>query len=214
LLVEPWGRVEGVLKIGSKPGANQKLSVFYERKMERPGVFLDYRGGTDAEGRFVIDRMVPGDVTVGREIVLHESGNGMISAYTHAVPVEVESGQTARVTIGGTGRPVIGRARAPEGSNRRIDWTWGDGAIQRGRQFPVRYPFKLRPDGSFRAEDIPAGTYELRVEVREPSSDQSDPMGKLIGTVAERIVVPEMPGGRSDEPLDVGSFELELASGK
>jgi len=211
VVIKPWGRIEGIVRTGAKPGADEQISAFHEQRPQRPGFYLHYSAGTDSEGRFVIDRMVPGDVTVGRITTIHLFGSGMPAERSHIVPVEVESGQTARVTIGGTGRPVVGRIRALEGSNRKIDWTWCNGYIARGPRSPVRYPFGLRPDGSFRVEDVPAGTYELRVMATEPPPAGSFYVrGKSMGTLWETIEIPQMPDGRSDEPLDVGTLEIRL----
>lgn len=211
VVIEPWGRIEGIVKIGAKLGAEEKISAYHEQRPQRPGFYLHYIAGTDGEGRFVIDRMVPGDVTVGRITTIHLFGSGMPAERSHVVPVEVESGRTAHVTIGGTGRPVVGRIRALEGFNRKIDWTWCNGYIAHGLRSPVRYPFRLRPDGSFRVEDVPAGTYELRVTATEPPPAGSFYVrGKSMGTLRETIKIPEMPGGRSDEPLDVGTLEIGL----
>jgi len=58
------------------------------------------------------------------------------------------------------------------------------------RMFPLRFA----PDGSFRIEDVPAGTYWLRLRVP----------GLPNNTFVKEVVVPEMPGGRSDLPLDLG----------
>jgi len=211
VVIQPWGRIEGIVRTGAKPGADEQISAFHEQRAQCPGFDLDYKAGTDGEGRFVIDRMVPGDVTVGRITTIHLLGSGLPAERSHIVPVEVESGRTAHVTIGGTGRPVVGRIRALEGSNRKIDWTWCNGYIAHGPRSPVRYPFGLRPDGSFRVEDVPAGTYELRVMATEPPPAGSFYVrGKSLGTLRETIEIPQMPGGRSDEPLDVGTLEIEL----
>ena len=62
--------------------------------------------------------MVPGSVTVARKIEL--SAHSYSSANT--TEVEVKPGQTAKVTIGGSGRPVIGRVVVPEGLRQKQDW--------------------------------------------------------------------------------------------
>jgi peroxiredoxin len=70
----------------------------------------------------------------------------------------------------------------------------------------------LDRDGSFRVEDVEAGTYDLILVVNEPSHD---PRGMMpshlpLGSAHREVIVPPMPGGRSDEPLDLGAIRLEL----
>ena len=72
------------------------------------------------------------------------------------------------------------------------------------------YDIDVRPDGRFRVEDVPAGKYELHVEVRGPRQGVPRYRPEVANTT-EEITVPEMPGGRSDEPLDVGTIELKPA---
>ena len=62
-------------------------------------------------------------------------------------------------------------------------------------------------DGSFRIEDVPGGKYSLRIELHEPGGSQ--PFNQpLIGTLTREIVVPDSPGGRSDEAFDLGALEM------
>jgi hypothetical protein len=67
----------------------------------------------------------------------------------------------------------------------------------------------VRPDGRFRIEDVPAGKYRLQSEVREPSNDLPGSYGPVLASIETEVVVPEIPGGRSDVPLDVGTIELK-----
>ena len=58
----------------------------------------------------------------------------------------------------------------------------------------------------FRFEDVPAGRYLLTVTARE-----LDPTRRDLGPESNfkrEVVVPQMPDGRSDEPLDVGTIEI------
>ena len=64
-----------------------------------------YTTVTDQQGRFAFDRVVPGRVTGRRTPPPRRACH----AWGWQEPVEVKPGQTARVRIGGKGRPVIGR---------------------------------------------------------------------------------------------------------
>ena len=72
------------------------------------------------------------------------------------------------------------------------------------------FSFGLNADGTFRIEDIPAGEYTLSIQLHEPPTSGSCGFGDALGRAHTEVVVPEMPDGRSDEPLDVGELELTL----
>jgi len=59
-----------------------------------------------------------------------------------------------------------------------------------------------RVDRSFRIDDVVVGTYELILQALDA------PNGRVIDAAARTLVVPEMPGGRSDQPLDLGTLEM------
>jgi beta-lactamase regulating signal transducer with metallopeptidase domain/peroxiredoxin len=64
-----------------------------------------------------------------------------------------------------------------------------------------RYPFKLEPDGSFRVDDVQAGTYELQVQARDDSMPR-----QVIAAGTQEFTIDATPEGRSDQPLDLGSI--------
>jgi hypothetical protein len=71
------------------------------------------------------------------------------------------------------------------------------------------YLLAVQPDGAFWAEDIPAGTYELRVRVTKPHSDPNavvfdDPQNDL-GSLTREVVVPA-----GDTPYDLGALSVHM----
>ncbi len=113
MIAGPWGRVEGTLRIGGKPGAGEQIqlsAVSDEQAREGLVSFLS-NATADADGRFAFDRVPPGKVHVARTVRLSDR----MTTSTHATAVEVGPGQTARIEVGGTGRPVVGRVVVPEG---------------------------------------------------------------------------------------------------
>ena len=56
---------------------------------------------------------MPGVVTVSRTIVIKERDSSQEVGYSHMVGVPVAPGATVRLTLGGTGRPVVGKVTAP-----------------------------------------------------------------------------------------------------
>ena len=78
----------------------------------------------------------------------------------------------------------------------------------------VLQPFKtylanISDAGDFRIPDVPAGDYKLRVRViNPPVPTQCGSGGDRRGGTRTRI--PAMPGGRSDEPFDLGELDAKL----
>ncbi|MBC8217646.1 MAG: redoxin domain-containing protein, partial [Planctomycetes bacterium] len=70
------------------------------------------------------------------------------------------------------------------------------------------YVFRIEKDGSFRIEDVIAGEYNLTVWIEERLKGEGRP--EEIAGYYGTIEVPEMSGGRSDEPLDLGELELSM----
>jgi hypothetical protein len=68
------------------------------------------------------------------------------------------------------------------------------------------YAFGVASDGSFHIDDVVAGTYDLTLNLR--SNNGQNRMGDVIGIGSARLVVPEMPGGRSDEPLQMDPIPI------
>jgi len=73
VVVKPWGRIEGVLRIGRSPGTNQMVNIgiwgsseTYEWTIVAHGMSVR----TDAEGRFVFPRVAPGDVWLTRSVAV------------------------------------------------------------------------------------------------------------------------------------------------
>jgi protocatechuate 3,4-dioxygenase beta subunit len=228
LTVRPWGRIEGTLRIGRQPGIRQTLNLAYERLGDTPATIPWWSGKatTDDEGRFTFERVMPGEVTISREILLKQSASSQTVGHSHTVGVEIAPGATARLTIGGAGRPVVGKVTLPAGFAGPIDWTYSNSSliprvtlIQNLMRFGARkgtrlarggYTIKLEADGSFRVEDVEAGTYDLLIMVNEPPRD---PFGVGLGhdvlaTARRELVVPPIAGGRSDEPLDLGAIPV------
>ena len=104
--VRPWARVEGVLRRGAEPIANAAVNL------ARGGGSLDEWNAwrvqheaatrTDAAGKFVFRRVVPGRSTV----TYGKPGPGQSPK---SLTVDALPGQTVSVAIGGTGRPVVGK---------------------------------------------------------------------------------------------------------
>jgi hypothetical protein len=224
--VKPWGRIEGRLLIGRRPGIGETLNLSYTQQGNTDNAMPWWSGQatTNDSAHFVFERVMPGEFTLTREILLKQSPLSRTVGHSHTVTVEVAPGATAQVAMGGKGRPVTGKLVAPAGFAGPIDWTFSNNSLipkqstmqtlmsmgakkvtgRRGGGYSV----KLEADGSFRVDDVEAGTYDFIVVVNEPQRNPfSVGMGTgVIATARRELTVPAMPGERSDEPLDLGTI--------
>jgi RNA polymerase sigma factor (sigma-70 family) len=234
--LRPWGRVEGVLKVGGDPAARQGISLRAPFRSEISRLEVDWYATTttDDQGHFVFERVLPGLITPERTLQI----NPQLGLLAQPVPaMEVEPGATARVTIGGSGRPVVGRITIPGELKAR----WGSlqpyGRISVNDRPPrpdeqltaeekVRFDrewqkdhrshaFLIQPDGSFRVEDIIPGEYHLSVQIHDDYEEPQFHGFIVLGKTERTITVPGLAGGqtRTDEPLDLGLIPFELDRG-
>jgi beta-lactamase regulating signal transducer with metallopeptidase domain len=233
ITLRPWGRVEGILRIGSKPAADQRVtlrSMLYGRTAVPPGFLAQFFAQTDAEGKFVFPTVPPGEYL----IVQMQSAPAPESQRVTAV---VRAGETTSVLLGGRGRPIIGRMVAA-GADSPVDWKNARGTLilkvpevprpdgqdragfhvwsqtEEAKQWARAqrsYPVTIAADGSFRVEDIEAGTYVLTITLRIPDPAKPTGPGK-IGEVTKEFTIGEMPGGRSDTPMDLGTLTIQITS--
>ena len=75
LTIQPWGRIEGTLRIGKRPGAREKINVFYDHHSDPPDAVPSWTREviTDDSGRFVFDRIKPGAAHVARVVEVQGS---------------------------------------------------------------------------------------------------------------------------------------------
>ncbi|HSZ56625.1 MAG TPA: carboxypeptidase regulatory-like domain-containing protein [Tepidisphaeraceae bacterium] len=201
--------------------------------------FFRYETTTDANGRFEFDRVIDGpgelQVEVGREGPLQRVENGY-TAMLELKPGEhrvMNFGGSGRPVVGKLSIPddLKGKVEMPHlGRMSRVQPTFvapanyqdmtkeekrelQDGfhrtpAYQDYLDKPTGYGVVVQPDGMFRANDVPAGQYLLSFSVLADRPDANNFIG-MLASVTMPVTVPEMPGGRSDEPLDVNKLELE-----
>jgi len=72
------------------------------------------------------------------------------------------------------------------------------------------YAIEVGPDGMFRAGDVPSGDYEARFRFHSAAGGGGVGSQAIVASLSRAFTVPEMPGGRSDTPLDLGTLELDV----
>ncbi len=237
ITLKPWGRIEGLLKIGKKPAAGQKAAAWQVDQTFRGRV--DYDATADGSGRFVFERVTPGRMTVYRWV---DDADHHGWTASHPINVDVRPGETVKVQVGGTGRPVVGRLAPLEGVKLAAFFLMHGGHLATGRVWPPtpddypdfteeqkaawwdaffktpeghayqeemerEYAVLVRPDGTFRIDDVPAGRYTLTLPFEERTAGGR---GDRRALARVEVVVPKMPGGRSDQPLDLGAVPLDV----
>ncbi len=120
ITARPWGRIEGIARIGGKPASGAELRSFLNRLGNPDVAHISDTGKAraDADGFFALDHVVPGDVRVS--LGFGEGRN--LPSWSNGTLVEVRAGETARVEVGGTGRPVIARIAVPDGFDPKADY--------------------------------------------------------------------------------------------
>ncbi len=142
IVLQPWGVVEGQVKIGSKPAGGATVDANVDEDLngdyqKRPRVMYRSTTTADAGGAFRFARLPALKTFVGRRLQLSDNSYTWASNTT----VTPSSEKPTTLTIGGTGRPVVGRLDLPDGMAGK----WG------GYHLSLRtndnYPSLPYPDG-------------------------------------------------------------------
>ena len=225
--LQPFGRVEGVLLSEGKPKPRANVSI--QRFHERLGLDMTYSAVSDEDGRFTFTNLMAGEYNLYRSFFPRRQPDGEFEvSSSHQKYISITSGETVKIKWGGDGRSVLGQA-APENPALTVDWlndshslvlvhpsaatsvtkfvrdSWGLGTSAAERLNEARearsYHLEFEEDGSFRAEDVPPGNYELRIKVTKPVPGP-DPYlheGEVLGSLVQTVTITE-----GKEPYDLG----------
>jgi hypothetical protein len=203
----PWARVDGTFRVAGKPQADvpiwigQGLNSEYGPKA--PHLFTDYQETTDAQGRFVFDRVIPGQGQIGRSLRLTVKDGSAAMTSSCMVPVKFVAGQTTHLEFGTSGRPVVGKLRRTAGPKPEVPWSFA--RVEVRPEDPARREsslhFTATPDreGNFCIDDVPVGDYGLLVRFDRPGG------GYLVG---HHFSVPAINDKLSQKPVDIGVLTL------
>ena len=236
VVLQEWGRIQGELRIGSEPGANQSvvLRIAWSSASELRLPFAGVDRQPDELGRFIFDRVPPGKYRAYRIIRLRSDRTGPYGM-SHPADVTVQPGAVCQLTLGGTGRKVVGQVQVfPAGS--AVDWSKDLQVLTSERPDAIlsrpedsnfmaftdarldalnRYYFAVDANGRFTIEDVPAGEYELHVRLTAPivppppGYPGPDPR-REIGSLSIQVAVPGVPDDPNAPAVDLGVITLEL----
>jgi RNA polymerase sigma factor (sigma-70 family) len=239
ITLQPWGRIEGTVTMDSQPATNVQVVIagHYERFAAdgRQFGFLRFSQDTttDAHGAFSFEKVPPGECRV----FLRKSISTTSFVSSHAVELMVEAGKTTRATMGGNGCTLIGKVLS---SNPSASIDWSRVAVRlssapeprsrpQRKDFPTvqafvnatdqffrnadaikRFGAFCDADGSFRVADVPAGNYELKIEIHDSKKDSAAPHDApdpdpVLYSLTRQV---EVPDSQSSEPVDLGQLEL------
>ena len=178
LRLEPWGRVEGTLYIGRHAAEDQVVMLMsFVGQGPASWVNMARTAVTTAGGRFVFETVPPGWLQIGLRAEMGRRYPGWTSRRSIRVP----AGQTLEVTVGGTGRPVVGKFVPPRGYAKPVDFTWGTRVLT-----PVspEVPASVRSDEMSRSEQRP--WWQTPVGRTWLDSIQHDPDRRLYAFTIEQ----------------------------
>ncbi|HEV8291711.1 MAG TPA: sigma-70 family RNA polymerase sigma factor [Tepidisphaeraceae bacterium] len=119
ITIQSWARIEGIAKIGSKPASGITIHATRFPDWNNPYQMLlnhSQTVQTDPTGHFVFPRVAPGNTWICRKT--HAPWD-ICEAFQF---VPTEPGKTVQASLGGSGRPVVGRVTVPQGSDEKIEW--------------------------------------------------------------------------------------------
>ncbi len=248
--LQPWGRIEGVLRSAGQALANEKVCV--QMRMWNPWISSihlhveQFTTTTDANGSFFFDSIPPGEHKLG-----HLFRGGLMES---RATIQVKPGETAKVDLGGNGRAVLGHIVVP-GRESNFDFSYSRGHLTRRQAQPIDLPRTVRQrdfpndeaylqaakeeaakltaywqsavglaawrehriyavwfdaDGTFHADDIPAGDYELNVILQGPNPQGSIRFeSPMLGIYLAPVTVPQKNASDENKAANLGDVTLE-----
>ena len=240
LVLKPWGRIEGALKLRSGKNTARQINLMNRPSASGRGAFrVSLSADTDAQGNFVFERLPYGDFDLYLfpgmyRPFTHETPVQVEAGNTLAVKIGGTGGTvTGKFVLSDTSRAInwatqtrnaiISTIQKPPpvppdltGDARR-QWVQAYRQSEAGMaesRAMHSYPLTVETDGTFTAEDVPPGSYNLTAVVLSLPVDESDMRGSLraprIGSLSEKIVVPESATNPASDAVNLGTVTINL----
>jgi hypothetical protein len=242
IVLQPWGAIDGRLIVHGKALAGQGIGLTCAvRQGDQSIACINAQAitTTDAQGRFHFPKVPAGPIVLCRFFNFNRNRVGPIGM-SHLKEVLVPSGGTVEVTIGGSGRTLVGKLALSQdlpGHDWRDDLqslnqsdpnapvftpTSDFAALQRfARESEARnarapkYYLEIESDGSFHIDDVPPGNYVLDLKVAQPIASSpasaSGPEGSFDRRDLGKYSKPvQVPENEEDTPIDLGTITIPL----
>jgi hypothetical protein len=210
--LEAWARVEGTFRLGKDPMPDVPITInvagLQSYGDDLPTIFTHHDVVTEKDGRFVFERVIAGKARIGRRIMLTVDDGALDVTSSTMIAADFAAGKTTQMDLGGFGQPVVGKLQPPDDFKRKVNWSFAVIYVESSvaaenvklHEFSPRVMATVDRHGTFRIDDLPAGSYRLSVQFnREPPGMLRD----------HRFTIPPIDGGRSDTPFDLGALTLE-----
>jgi RNA polymerase sigma factor (sigma-70 family) len=241
LRLQPWGRIEGTVRLPDGQNARRHMVLMdHSFSYYRGGMSLDshYQTTSDREGSFVIEQVPSGDFDLSIN-----PGTGIPHTHRTPILVKPGQTLTVEIGTLGLrvmGRLVAPEAKEPIDWSRQVGYAtlqtkglppqppaglsrialerwkanfWDSEAGRAQRRAECSSALTVAPDGSFTAEGLLPGTYDIFVTLYDRAVDRGRIDGtsgaRVIGYARRReIVLPDV--ATPEQPLDLGAIVIDL----
>jgi peroxiredoxin len=203
MVMQPWGRIEGVRRNRNHVVAGEHLSLSLDRDayaVPPINILANNETTTDGKGHFAFEQVPPLRFSIERKGRQGELWGPF--AY-----VEVKPGETKKVEIDTRGRTVSGRVKTGPGLGTNIiDFTsgWAE-LVSDSKGIEGSHPavgFPISADGTFKADMVEPGDYTINGSVQRDN--------KMVATLDPAPVhVPDNSSAAADLPFDAGIYSLQ-----
>ena len=235
ITLTPWARVQGDLRIGTKPAVNKRLQLTGQSRLLGDGGLPADDTTTDEHGRFVFERVYPGEfrlynqtyeVLPGQTLELHLGGTGRTVKGELTLPVasDVPIWADLNLTTMSVPVPIDKYPKPPEYERMSLSEVeaWFDrfGESQEGKAYAAwleeTYPQTTRSlhvemdeRSTFHVDNVEPGVYALKGVIRPSTMQDSSRLNEIIGRLWYRVEVPPLVSNKElATPLDLGTLTV------
>jgi hypothetical protein len=204
----PWGRVEGALRVGRKLQPSTRLSIqlgdYDQHGPHDPWFRAFHTAKTDAAGHFVLEHVVPGRASISKNLSPGRRQGWLGSSAVYAILVQ--AGQTTKIDLGASGRPVIGQLRVPPNSGVKVEAGFANIFVFTDNpqpHDPRSFSATVDDQGNFCIDDVPVANYQMSGFIRAS--------GRIVEI--NRFTVPAINEKLSQRPVDLGILTVDPRDG-